>query len=62
MKEGMKMGRNYEKEAKWKKEKYCRILADIEKEKGEKFKEKLRKENRSVSDFINEKIDEYLKK
>lgn len=56
------MGRNYEKEAKWAKEKYCRILADIEKEKGEKFKEKLRKENRSVSDFINEKIDEHLKK
>lgn len=56
------MGRNYEKEAKWAKEKYCRIVTAVEKEKGEKFKEKLKKDNRSVSDFINEKIDEYMKK
>lgn len=56
------MGRNYEKEAKWAKDKYYRIHVALRKEKGEEFKEKLEKENKSVSDFINEKIDEYLKK
>ena len=54
------MGRNYEKEAKWAKEKYCRILADVEKEKGEKFKAKLKEKGKSVSEFINEKINECL--
>ena len=56
------MGRNCEKEAKWAKEKYRRIFAYVDKEKADKFREKLEKEGKIMSEFIKGKIDEYLKK
>lgn len=56
------MSRNLIKEAEWKKNKYTRILADIDKELGEELKEKLKEENISIACWITENAKKYLKK
>lgn len=52
--------RNYKNEAQWKKKKYTRILADIDKELGDKLKEKLKNNNKSISEWIKENAEKYL--
>ena len=55
------MERNTNKEYKWSKQKYTRILGDIDKELGEELKEKLKSENRSIASWITENAKKYLK-
>ena len=60
-KEGIKMQiRNYGREYEKDKARDTFIQFRIHKDKAERFKEKLRKENKTMSEFIKEKIDEYL--
>lgn len=54
--------RNYEKEREWKKTKYSRILADIDKDLAFELKEKLKSENKSISSWITENAKKYLNK
>lgn len=54
------MGRNYIKEAAWKKQKYCRVVIDVEKELGEKFKEKAKSENKTISEILKEFMKIYI--
>ena len=53
--------RNLKSEAEWKKKKYERILADIDKELGVKLKQKLLEEKKSVASWITENAKKYLK-
>lgn len=55
------MERNTKKEYEWSKQKYTRILGDIDKELGEELKEKLKSENRSIASWITENAKKYLK-
>jgi hypothetical protein len=55
------MERNTKKEYKWSKQKYTRILGDIDKELGEELKEKLKSENKSIASWITENAKKYLK-
>ena len=56
------MSRNYKKENEWAKKKYTRVLADIDKELGEKLKEKLKEENKSIASWITENAKKYIEK
>lgn len=56
------MSRNYKKENEWAKQKYTRILADIDKDLGIELKEKLKNEGRSIASWITENAKKYLKK
>ena len=56
------MKRNTKKEYEWSKQKYTRILGDIDKELGEELKEKLKSENKSIASWITENAKKYLKK
>ena len=53
------MSRNYEKESKWEKNKYKRLVAKIDKNTAEEF---LNKINKPYAVWLKEKIDEELKK
>ena len=55
------MSRNYEKEREWSKNKYVRILGDIDKDLAEKLKAKLKEENKSIASWISENAKKYLK-
>lgn len=57
-----KEDRNYEKETKWRKEKYKRYVLDLDKEIAEKFSEKLKKDNKKYSEWAKERIKKYLEK
>ena len=54
------MPRNIKKEKEWAKTKYVRILGDIDKELGEKLKEKLKKEDKSIANWITENAKKYI--
>lgn len=54
------MGRNYEKEALWAKNKYTRILVDIDKELGNKFKGKVQEEGKTITEVLREFIENYV--
>ncbi len=54
------MKRNYIKERAWLLENYKEIRANIKKDTAEKFRQKLKDEKRTVADWMNEKIEEYL--
>ena len=54
------MSRNYEKEREWSKNKYVRILGDIDKNLAEKLKSKLKEENKSIASWITENAKKYL--
>ncbi len=56
------MARNYKKENEWAKTKYTRILADIDKDLGNKLKSKLKDENKSIAKWITENAKSYLEK
>lgn len=55
----IKISRNYEKESKWEKEKYKRLVAKIDKELAEEF---LNKIDMPYAVWLKEKINEELKK
>lgn len=56
------MSRNYEKEREWAKNKYSRVLGDIDKELAEKLKLKLKEENKSIASWLTECANKYLEK
>lgn len=56
------MSRNYQKEHEWSKNKYVRILADIDKNLGNELKEKLKYEGKSIASWITENAKKYLNK
>ena len=56
------MERNTKKEYEWSKQRYTRILGDLDKELGEELKEKLKSENKSIASWITENAKKYLKK
>lgn len=56
------MARDYKKEREKAKERYTRILADIDKNLGDELKEKLKKENKTIASWITENAKKYLKK
>ncbi len=56
------MERNLKKESDWRKQKYKRLVVDVNLDYGNKFIEKLQSEGIKYSDFIKEKIDEYMNK
>lgn len=56
------MSRNIKKEYKWSKQKYTRILGDIDKELGDELKDKLKNEGKSIASWITENAKKYLKK
>lgn len=56
------MSRNYQKENEWAKNKYTRILGDIDKDIGNKLKAKLKEENKSIAKWIEENAINYLNK
>lgn len=60
--EVLKMNRNTKKEYEWSKQKYTRILGDIDKELGDELKEKLKNEGKSIASWITENAKRYLKK
>ena len=53
--------RDYSKEWEKEKERVTVVRAKVDKEKAKKFKERIEKDGKNISEFINEKIDEYLK-
>lgn len=59
-KEGVKL-RNYKKEAAWQKSKYTRLLADIDKEIADAFKEKLKEKKIPYASWLKEQIEAFLK-
>ena len=56
------MARNYEKERLWAKNKYSRILADIDKDLAKELKDKLKNDRKSIAEWITENAKKYLKK
>lgn len=58
---GINMARNYQKENEWKREKYTRLTAFLDKEYAEDFREKLKKENKLFTAWLREQIDNYMK-
>lgn len=56
------MGRNYRNESEWQKQKYTLVKAYIDKDQGEKLKAKLKKEGRTMADWIKECTADYLHK
>jgi len=56
------MARDIKKEYEWSKQKYTRILGDIDKELGDELKEKLKNEGKSIASWITENAKKYLKK
>ena len=53
--------RNYQKEQEWRKQRYDLIRAYIPKELGIQLRVKLKKENKSIANWISENIRKYLK-
>lgn len=56
------MSRNLKKEAEWQKNRYERILGDIDKELGIELKKKLKLEGKSIASWITEQAIIYLGK
>lgn len=54
------MPRDIKKEKEWAKTKYTRILADIDKDLGNKLKEKLKNEGKSIASWITENAKKYI--
>lgn len=53
--------RNYKKEAEWRKQKYVEIRGYIDKEIGERLKEKLQNNQKTISSWIKENAIKYIK-
>lgn len=55
------MPRNYKKETEWSNAKYDVLRVRLEKETGEKFREKLKKDGITISEWMRENVESYLK-
>ena len=53
--------RNYKKESDWQNQKYELIKAYIDKELGQRFKAKLKSENKTITKWITENIEKELR-
>jgi hypothetical protein len=60
--EVLKMARDLKKETEWRKNKYKRLVVDVDKEIAEIFLNKLQKDQKNYSEWVKEKIENYLKK
>lgn len=60
--EVLKMARDLKKETEWRKNKYKRLVVDVDKEVAEIFLNKLQKDQKNYSEWVKEKIENYLKK
>ena len=56
------MARDFKKETEWRKNKYKRLVVDVDKEVAEAFLNMLQKEQKKYSEWVKEKIESYLKK
>lgn len=56
------MARDLKKETEWRKSKYKRLVVDVDKEIAEAFLNKLQKNQKNYSEWVKEKIENYLKK
>jgi len=56
------MSRNYKKENEWKKNKYEEVRGNIDKELGIQLKELLKKQGKSIAEWITENAKEYIEK
>jgi len=56
------MSRNYKKENEWKKNKYEEVREKIDKELGIQLKELLKKQGKSIAEWITENAKEYIEK
>lgn len=54
--------RNCKKEYKWRTEHYDVIKAEINKDLGAKFRQKLKEENKTIAGWMTESIEKYIKK
>lgn len=54
--------RDYKKEHEWQKEKYDQIRANIDRELGNKLRDKLKKEQKSIAGWITENAKKYIKR
>lgn len=54
------MSRNYQKEREWQLKKYDEIRAKIDKNLGNKLREKIKKENKSIASWITENAKKYI--
>lgn len=52
--------RNYKNEAEWAKEKYDTIHIKIDKELGQKFKERLKYHNIGITEFFKDRIKNFI--
>lgn len=52
---------HYKRHAKWQKQKYTRIVADIDKQLGIDLKDKVKQNNISIAGWITQHAKEYLK-
>ncbi len=56
------MARDIKKETEWRKNKYKRLVVDVDKDIAEQFQEKLKKDEITYSEWVKEHIKKYLKK
>ena len=56
------MSRDYKKENEWKRNKYEEVRGNIDKELGIELKELLKKQGKSIAEWITENATEYIKK
>lgn len=54
------MGRNFKKESNWRKKKYKRLVVDVDFDYATKFLEKLQSNEIGFSEWVKNKIDEYM--
>lgn len=59
--QGVKSKRNIKKEKEWAKTKYARVLADINKSLALELKSKLKKEGKSIAEWISGNAEKYIK-
>lgn len=56
------MSRNYKKENEWKKNKYEEVRANIDKELGVELKEILKRDGKTVAQWVTENAKKYIQK
>lgn len=54
--------RDLKKETEWRKNKYKRLVVDVDKDLAEQFLEKLKKSGKTYSEWAKENIEKFLKK
>lgn len=54
--------RDLKKETEWRKNKYKRLVVDVDKDVAEKFSQKLENEGKTYSEWVKENIKKFLEK